>query len=123
MKLHVLILDDFAYNLELEKKVIETFLKGHGRDVRIDLAKSVSEALEFLQKTHYDAIIVDMNLPDGSGGAVAKSAKEIDPKTVTAALTLYREEYENYKDYFDHFIKKPIPPATYTKHFQWLLAL
>ncbi|WP_294951296.1 response regulator [Sulfurovum sp.] len=120
----VLIVDDFEYNLEFEEKVIKSLTKEGNVSIHVDVALNVAEALtKISQNAVYDAMVIDMNLPDGSGSAIAKEALKKNKTTKIAALTLYPEEYENSHALFDLFLRKPIMPMDYKKNFKQLLNL
>jgi CheY-like chemotaxis protein len=124
MKKRILIVDDFEYNLEFEKKLLLTFEKDKKVHIEIDTVSTVSEALQYIEKNQsYDIMVIDMNLPDGSGGDIAKAALEKREDTLIAALTLYPEEYQEYLEYFNLFLRKPIMPTDYKKNLSYLLGL
>lgn len=122
MAINVLIVDDFKYNLEFEEKVIGLLVEEYNLAIKVDSAMSVAEAKrKILENRPYDIVIVDINLPDGSGIEIAKAAAEKHDATKVAALTLYPEEYENAADLFDLLLRKPIMPTTYKQKFEKLL--
>lgn len=93
-------------------------------DVKIDEANSVAEAIKMIdENTPYDAMIIDMNLPDGSGVEIAKKARKKSSTTRLAALTIYPNEYEAERSTFDLFLKKPIMMDAFTQNFIRLLQL
>ena len=63
--LNVLLVDDDA----LDRKLVTLVLAKNARSIRfkIDGAETMSEALEMVEKDHYDIILLDLNLPDSSG--------------------------------------------------------
>lgn len=119
----MLIVDDVEFTLEFEKMVILSLEKELGIEIRVDTAGTVQEALQKLAATAYDALIVDMNLPDGSGTQIALEGLTLQPSLQIAALTVYPQHYEQHKTLFKAFFLKPILPATYKENVKWLLEL
>ena len=120
----VLIVDDVGFNIEFESKLIENIIEETGVSMRVDEAHSVEEALKMIdEKDVYDAMIIDMNLPDGSGVEIAKYARNKSSKTRLAALTIYPNEYESERGYFDLFMKKPIMIGPFKQNFLRLLQI
>lgn len=124
MKKRVLIIDDVEFNIEFEEKVIKSLMNELNMDIDIDTAYTVEEAFSKIDQNEiYDAMVVDMNLPDGTGVDIAKYAKKKSPSTRIAALTIYPSKYDDQRANFDLFLKKPIMPATYKQNFARLLHL
>jgi len=124
MKKRILIVDDIEFNLELEEKIINSFQKEFGIDMEINKAYTVEEALtDITQNDVYDAMIIDMNLPDGSGTDIAKATLKKSTKTRIAALTIYPNKYHDQRDLFHLFWKKPIMPQPFKEHLMQLLQL
>ena len=121
MKKSVLIVDDIDFILEFEKKVIDSLSKELPIKIKVDSANSVKEALAKIAENHYDVMVIDMNLPDGSGIEIAKAAQEKSEKTRIAALTIYPYKQEEHGTCFDLFLKKPISPASYIQNMRQLL--
>lgn len=123
-KKHILIVDDVNFNIEFESKLIKNLMVGYKINVKIDEASSVAEAVKMINENEpYDAMIIDMNLPDGSGVDIAKKAREKNENTRLAALTIYPNEYEAERPYFDLFLKKPIMMDAFNQNFIRLLQL
>jgi len=121
---HILIVDDVNFNIEFETKLIKNLMVGYKISVKIDEANSVAEAIKMIDENKpYDAMIIDMNLPDGSGVDIAKKAREKSDATRLAALTIYPNEYEAERPYFDLFLKKPIMMDAFNQNFLRLLQL
>ncbi len=72
---HILLVDDDPQILDTAKDILEDA----GYDV--ESAGSVAAARECLRAGHYSLMIVDFNLPDGTGLDLAPEAKLADPKT------------------------------------------
>ena len=79
----VLIVDDHAVVRHGLKSAIEL----HGYEV-IAEAGSINEAQAFMAKTNPDAIIVDINLPDGSGFDLVAWARAVSATIAIVVLTL-----------------------------------
>ena len=85
----VLIVDDHAVVRHGLKSAIES----HGYKVVAE-AGSINEAQAFMAQTNPDAIIVDINLPDGSGFDLVSWSRRVSPTTAIVVLTLNEgEEY------------------------------
>jgi len=79
----VLIVDDHAVVRHGLKSAIES----HGYQVVAE-AGSINEAKAFMAQTNPDAIVVDINLPDGSGFDLVSWSRKISPATAIVVLTL-----------------------------------
>ena len=119
----ILIVDDVKFNIEFESKLIKNIMAGYKQSVSIDEAHNMAEALKMIEQNDYDAMIIDMNLPDGSGVDIAKAARKKNSETRLAALTIYPNEYEEERPYFDLFLKKPIMMDAFKQNFLRLLKL
>jgi DNA-binding response OmpR family regulator len=88
-------------HVEDDEGVLEVISAGLGHDIAITFARNVQEAQFELQQKHFDLVILDLTLPDGSGAellsiipsdtvVVIFSASEVDEHLaamVAAALT------------------------------------
>jgi DNA-binding NarL/FixJ family response regulator len=79
----VMIVDDHAVVRHGLKSAIES----HGYEV-VAVAGSINEAHAYMAQTNPDAIIIDINLPDGSGFELAAWARTISPTIAIIVLTL-----------------------------------
>lgn len=79
----ILVVDDEA----LMRQFLEETLKRKGYVV--DIAEDGKQALSSLKKNTYDLVITDMKMPDLSGLAVLKKAKELSPQTVVLVMTAF----------------------------------
>ena len=82
-----LIVDDHAVVRHGLKSAIES----HGYEV-VAVAGSINEAQAFMAKTNPHAIIVDINLPDGSGFELVAWSRRVSPNTAIVVLTLNDSE-------------------------------
>ena len=124
MDKRILIVDDVEFNIEFQKKVIKSLMDDIGATIQINTANTVEESLSLIAENHiYDAMVIDMNLPDGSGVDIAKAALRKSEETRIAALTIYPSKYEDERCFFDIFLRKPIMPEDYRENFGRLLRL
>jgi CheY-like chemotaxis protein len=123
MNKRILIVDDIDFIVEFEEKVIDSLSKDLSVKILVDKANNVQDALSKIEQHHYDAMVIDINLPDGSGLEIAKSAQEKSKDTRIAAMTIYPQDYEENNTYFDAFFKKPILPTSYKQYVRKLLHL
>jgi len=79
----VLIVDDHA----VVRHGLKTALESHGYQVVAE-AGSINEAQAFMAQTNPDAIVVDINLPDGSGFDLVTWSRRVSPTTAIVVLTL-----------------------------------
>jgi len=79
----VMIVDDHAVVRHGLKSAIES----HGYEV-IAVAGSINEAHAYMAQTNPDAIIIDINLPDGSGLELVVWARKVSPTIAIIVLTL-----------------------------------
>jgi len=124
MKKRVLFVDDVQYNIEFESKVVESLQKELGITIEVDSANTLQDAKKMIANSMpYDAMIVDMNLPDGSGVEVAKAAFHKSETTRLAALTIYPSKYQEFAAFFDLFLRKPIMPTDFKEALMRLLKI
>jgi DNA-binding NarL/FixJ family response regulator len=79
----VLIVDDHA----VVRHGLKSAIQSHGYEVVAE-AGSINEAQAFMAQTNPDAIIVDINLPDGSGFDLVAWCRRVSPSTAIVVLTL-----------------------------------
>jgi len=120
----ILIVDDVDFNINFESKLIKNLMVGYKIHVQIDAANTIKEAVKMIEKHEpFDAMIIDMNLPDGEGVEIAKCAREKSGHTRLAALTIYPDTYEKERAYFDLYLRKPIMAETFKQNIVRLLKL
>lgn len=66
---------------------LQSAIQSHGYEV-VAVAGSINEAKSFMAQTNPDAIIVDINLPDGSGYDLVSWARKVSPTIAIVVLTL-----------------------------------
>ncbi len=124
MKKKILLVDDVEFNIEFEVEIIKSMMAEANVDIQIDIARSVGEALHQISRNdRYDAMVIDLNLPDGTGVEIAKAALKKSEETRIAALTIYPSKYEDQRCFFDIFLRKPIAPHAFKENFARLLRL
>jgi CheY-like chemotaxis protein len=103
----VLIVDDHALNL----KLLERLLEREGREVRA--ADSLAAAERALAEEQPAMIVLDMNLPDGSGLELTRKLKA-EPRTASipivacTAAVMPSDEDQAREAGCDAFVAKPI---------------
>lgn len=112
--LTVLLVDDEIDLLEIAK----IYLREYDTNIAIETTTSGEEALREVQKTYYDCIVLDHDLPDISGLNLAKRIKSIN----SAPIILYtgkgsEEIASRSRDYgIDNYLRKEPDP----EHFKIL---
>ena len=120
----LLIVDDVEFTVDFENTVIESLSQDINITIETDIAYTVQEALDKISaNAPYDAIVTDMNLPDGTGSDIAQAARSKSPSTRLAALTIYPSKYQHEETLFDVFLRKPIMPKLYRENLIFLLEL
>jgi CheY-like chemotaxis protein len=101
MTLQILVVEDHG-----DTRRVLTGLLGHfGHS--ISAADNVESALAFVRAKHFDAIVSDLALPDGSGYDVIREAKRCQQLT-GVALTANADIARGRDAGFDYHLTKPI---------------
>lgn len=87
--LKVLLIEDNPDDLTLTREV---FKKAQAMPMRLACAGSLKEALAVLREGPYDAIVADLNLPDGHGQETFESLRRAAPGTPLLLLTVTNDE-------------------------------
>ncbi|MFI5395389.1 MAG: response regulator [Candidatus Binatia bacterium] len=84
----VLLVDDHAVVRTGLKQILE---RGH-EQVLVGEAGTGDEALQKVRLSHWDAVVLDISLPDRSGLDVLKQIKSLNPKLGVLVLTMHGEQ-------------------------------
>lgn len=109
LSLHFLIVDDVELNITIAKSMLENL--GH----TLEIAHNGKEALDKFALKKYDAIFLDMNLPDMSGHDIVRMlnqqyAKEILPKLIAFTADAIHDKQDYLAAGFDDVLAKPLEP-------------
>ncbi len=97
--------------VEDEEKLAGILLRSlRGEGYAVDAASTVAEGLEMAQATHYDLVILDLQLPDGSGTRLLTSLRghhQDAPVLVLTARADLDTKVENFDAGADDYLTKP----------------
>ncbi|MFC3152482.1 PleD family two-component system response regulator [Litoribrevibacter euphylliae] len=83
-------------------------------DYRLATASSLKEVAAQIQQTWPDLVLMDINLPDGSGYEASQTIRELSPNTppilYVSALTSLEDRLEAYRFGATDYLTKPIDP-------------
>ena len=116
----ILIVDD---NMELGK-MVECFLKDHGFEITV--ASNGKMAIEKVSSEFPELVLLDLNLPDISGGQVLKRIKEINQDIAIIIITAYGGEQvaiDLMKAGAMDFLSKPFEFGVLLKAIQSVLSM
>ncbi|WNY26426.1 response regulator [Methanolapillus ohkumae] len=100
----ILLVEDNSMNRELIKDVLETF------QFKVVCAEDGFEALLFVEKSEFDLVLVDLNLPKMSGVEFAlkiKAGSYKCGKLIALTANEYSEVSDKIQGAFDGYIHKP----------------
>lgn len=100
----VLLVEDFEDTV----RIIRRLLERNGYEVKTAL--TISEARDMLESMIPDVIVLDINLPDGSGLDLLQELRTVHPDTPVIMLTAYTElenAVRSLRQGVDDFIPKP----------------
>ena len=116
----ILIADDDPMNLEIARLL----LKSAG--LAVDTAEDGLQAVKKARETSYDAVVLDMQMPNLSGPEATKQLRELPGYENTPILTMTANAFDEDKALcseagMDAFLTKPIAPAVlYATLLQYL---
>ena len=111
--------------VEDEKKLIDILqrsLKAEGYTV--DGVTTAADGLDYLKTYHYDLIILDLHLPDGTGTGLLKRLREMGhtmPALILTARDDLDSKVENFQAGADDYVIKPVAMAELSIRVQALL--
>ncbi len=107
---HILLAEDNAVN----QQVVKEFLQLSG--ITIDIANNGIEALKLLENNTYDAILMDMHMPEMGGIEATKHIRQQDRFKELPVIALTASETQENRDEcrvagMNDFVSKPINPV------------
>lgn len=102
MEMNVLLIDDEPEICFLVKNML------HRAGIQCELAHSIAEGRERLERGAFEAVLLDIHLPDGLGYQMIPEIRAVQPSARVIALSAVDQEQENATDRgADLFIAKP----------------
>jgi two-component system copper resistance phosphate regulon response regulator CusR len=98
--------------VEDEKKyldILQRSLKGEGYIT--DGVGTAADAVEYIKTYHYDLVILDLQLPDGTGNSLLRRMRETGhtmPVLVLTAQSELESKVENFQAGADDYVVKPV---------------
>jgi hypothetical protein len=81
--------------------------------IQVDVAENGKEALEMIQRNHYDLVFMDVHMPEMNGLEAVRIIRDLPPplnhlKIVAMTASITKEEIENcYSAGMDDYVPKP----------------
>jgi DNA-binding response OmpR family regulator len=111
--------------VEDEKKYLDILLRSlKAEGYTVEGVSRASLAVEFLQTYHYDLVILDLQLPDGTGNSLLKRIRQSGQTMPVLVLTAHSGldcKVENFQAGADDYVVKPVALAELTIRVQALL--
>jgi two-component system copper resistance phosphate regulon response regulator CusR len=111
--------------VEDEKKYLDILLRSlRSEGYTADGVGTASDAVEYLKSYHYDLVILDLQLPDGTGNSLLKRMRETGHTMPVLVLTAHSElesKVENFQAGADDYVVKPVAMAELAIRVQALL--
>jgi DNA-binding response OmpR family regulator len=111
--------------VEDEKKlsdILQRSLKSEG--YMVDGVHTAADGLEYVKTYHYDLLIIDLQLPDGTGTTLLKQLRELGhtmPALILTARSDLDSKVENFQAGADDYVVKPVAMAELGLRVQALL--
>jgi two-component system copper resistance phosphate regulon response regulator CusR len=111
--------------VEDEKKYLDILLRSlRGEGYTADGVGTAADAVEYLKSYHYDLVILDLQLPDGTGNGLLRRLRETGHTMPVLVLTAHSElesKVENFQAGADDYVVKPVAMAELAIRVQALL--
>jgi len=111
--------------VEDEKKFLDILLWSlRGEGYTADGVGTAADAVEYLKSYHYDLVMLDLQLPDGTGNGLLKRMRETGhtmPVLVLTAQSELESKVENFQAGADDYVVKPVAMAELAIRIQALL--
>lgn len=111
--------------VEDERKYLDILLRSlKAEGYTVDGTGMASLAVELLQSYHYDLVILDLQLPDGTGNSLLKRIRQSGQSMPVLILTAHSGvecKVENFQAGADDYVVKPVALAELTFRVQALL--
>jgi two-component system copper resistance phosphate regulon response regulator CusR len=111
--------------VEDEKKLLDILQRSLKSDgYTVDGVGTASDGVEYLKTYHYDLIVIDLQLPDGTGTGLLKRMREMGhsmPALVLTARGDLESKVENFQAGADDYVVKPVAMAELSIRVQALL--
>ena len=110
---HVLLVEDLAVIQRAVQNILNHF------NIQLTCASNAIDALHYIERNHYDLILMDIGLPDMPGNMLTKRIRHLETSTQThtpiIALTANQNE-DDHKNYLDAGMEEVmIKPITIDK--------
>jgi DNA-binding response OmpR family regulator len=111
--------------VEDEKKLLDILQRSLKSDgYLVDGVGTAFDGLEYIKSYHYDLIIIDLQLPDGTGTSLLKQVRELGhsmPALILTARSDLDSKVENFQAGADDYVIKPVAMAELAIRVQALL--
>ena len=111
--------------VEDEHKLIDILQRSlRAEGYAVDGVLSAAAGLDYIRTYHYDLIILDLQLPDGTGTSLLKQIRELGhtmPALILTARSDLDSKVENFQAGADDYVIKPVAMAELTIRVQALL--
>jgi len=111
--------------VEDERKLIDILQRSlRSEGYAVDGVLSAAAGLDYVRTYHYDLLIIDLNLPDGTGTGLLRQMRELGhtmPVLILTARSDLESKVENFQAGADDYVVKPVAMAELTIRVQALL--
>ena len=111
--------------VEDERKYLDILVRSlKSEGYTVDGVGQAALAIEYLNSFHYDLVILDLQLPDGSGNSLLKRMRETGHTMPVLVLTAHSElesKVETFRAGADDYVVKPVAITELTIRVQALL--